>query len=295
VKIGFIGLGTMGKPMVRNLIEAGYTVSVYDRVAKAVNEMAAAGAAPNESCRKAAEASEAVITMVPDSPDVEAVVTGEDGVLAGMAAGGTIIDMSSISPSVTRHLAALCEERGIEYLDAPVSGGEPGAVAGTLSIMVGGKKDVFERFVPIFEVLGKSINYMGASGLGQTTKLCNQIICALNIQAVCEGLMLGACAGIDLEKLISVVSAGAAGSWMVSNLGPKIIKGDHEPGFKIKLQQKDLRLALDTAASLSLPLPGTGVVHQMFRAAEAAGCGEKGTQAAVTALEMLAGKKIYDA
>jgi 3-hydroxyisobutyrate dehydrogenase len=177
-------------------------------------------------------------------------------------------------------------------LDAPVSGGDIGAKQGTLSIMVGGPKDAFEKCLPLFEILGKRITHMGGNGMGQATKLCNQVVCGLNIQAVCEGLMLGAKSGLDLKKLLEVVTAGAAGSWMLSNLGPKMLKNDFEPGFKIEHQQKDLRLALSAAADLGLPLPGTALVQQMIRAVEAEGMGEKGTQAAIKAMEKLAGRKL---
>jgi 3-hydroxyisobutyrate dehydrogenase len=179
-------------------------------------------------------------------------------------------------------------------LDAPVSGGDSGAKQGTLSIMVGGLKEVFDKNLSILNVLGKKITFMGSSGMGQTTKLCNQVICALNIQAVSEGLMLGAKAGLDLNKLLEVVTAGAASSWMLSNLGPKIVVGDLRPGFKIRHQQKDLRLVLSFAEELKLPLPGTSLVQQMLRIVEAEGFEEKGTQAAIVAMEKLSGKKIVD-
>ena len=198
-----------------------------------------------------------------------------------------VIDMSTISPTVTREIAEVASIQGVDYLDAPVTGGETGAIAGTLSIMVGGKPEVFAKRLPILQAMGKNIVHMGEVGMGQTAKLCNQVICVLNIQAACEGLMLGAKAGLDLEKLHSVVSAGSAGSWMLSNLAPKMLARDFEPGFKVKLQQKDLRLALSAADELSVPLPGTGLVHSLFNAVEAAGMGEKGTQALITALEKL--------
>jgi 3-hydroxyisobutyrate dehydrogenase len=200
--------------------------------------------------------------------------------------------MSSISPTVTLKVANELGAKGVKVLDAPVSGGEIGAKQATLSIMVGGEKTTFDEYLPILQVLGKRITHMGSNGMGQTTKLCNQVICALNIQAVCEGLMLGAKAGLDLKKLLEVVTAGAAGSWMLSNLGPKIVERDMRPGFKIKHQQKDLKTVLSFASELSLPLPATALVQQMFRAVEAEGLGEQGTQAAIVAMEKLAGKKV---
>ncbi|MCD6529053.1 NAD(P)-dependent oxidoreductase [Candidatus Bathyarchaeota archaeon] len=291
-RIGFIGLGVMGKPMAMNLLKAGYPLTVWNRTRSKMEDLVKMGAAPGESPKDVAEKSDIVITMVTDSAAVEAVILGPSGVIEGVRPGMIVIDMSTISPSVTRRIAEKLKEKGVEMLDAPVSGGDIGAKQGTLSIMVGGSEEVFKECLPIFEVLGKRITYMGTNGMGQMTKLCNQVICALNIQAVCEGLMLGAKAGLDLEKLLSVVTAGAAGSWMLSNLGPKIIKRDFEPGFKMVHQLKDLRLALAQASELNVPLPGTALVNQMFKAVEAAGLGEKGTQAAIVAVEKLAGFKV---
>ena len=289
MRIGFIGLGTMGRPMVANLLKAGFPVTVYGRRKLIVDELIGQGASSAGSPREVAQASDVVITMLPDSPDVREVVIGENGILSGAKPGMIVIDMSTISPSVTREIAETASKQDVDYLDAPVSGGEPGAAAGTLSIMVGGKSEVFEKCMAIFEALGKNIVHMGGVGMGQAAKLCNQVICVLNIEAVCEGLFLGAKSGLDLEKLLSVVSNGAAGSWMLANLGPKMLARDFEPGFRVKLQQKDLRLALAAADELKLALPGMSLVHQLFNTVEAAGMGEKGTQALVTALEKLAG------
>lgn len=292
MRIGFTGLGTMGRPMVRNLLKAGFEVTIYGRRPPIVNELVSQGARSAGSPKEVAQTSDVVITMLPDSPDVKEVVTGENGLLSGTRPGMVIIDMSTISPTVTREIAEIASRQEVDYLDAPVTGGEPGALAGTLSIMVGGKPEVFGKCLPILQAMGKNIVHMGDVGMGQTAKLCNQVICVINIQAACEGLMLGAKAGLDLEKLLSVVSAGSAGSWMLSNLGPKMLARDFEPGFKVKLQEKDLRLALAAADELSLPLPGTGLVHSLFNAVEAAGMGEKGTQALITALEKLAGRTL---
>ena len=293
-RIGFIGLGVMGKPMAMNLLKAGYPMTVWNRTRSKMNDLLAEGAEGADSPKEVAEKSEVVITMVTDSPDVEEVVLGPNGVIHGVRPGLILIDMSTISPSVARKVAEKLAEKGVKMLDAPVSGGEIGAIKGTLSIMVGGPKEAFDECLPILEVLGKRITYMGPNGMGQTTKLCNQVICALNIQAVCEGLMLGAKAGLDLKKLLDVVTAGAAGSWMLSNLGPKMVERDFRPGFKIRHQQKDLRLVLSFAAELGLPLPGTALVQQMLRAVEAEGLGEKGTQAAIVAMEKLAGRKLSE-
>ena len=293
-KIGFIGLGVMGKPMAMNLLEAGYPLTVWNRTRSKMDDLLAKGAPATESPKQVAERSEVVITMVTDSPDVEDVVLGPQGVIHGAHPGLVLIDMSTISPTVAQKVAKKLSEKGIKMLDAPVSGGDIGAQKGTLSIMVGGPKETFDECLPILEVLGKRITHMGSNGMGQTTKLCNQVVCGLNIQAVCEGLMLGAKAGLDLNKLLNVVTAGAAGSWMLSNLGPKMVEGDMRPGFKIRHQQKDLRLVLSFAAELGLPLPGTALVQQMLRAAEAGGMGEKGTQAAIVAMEKLSGKKLTE-
>lgn len=290
--VGFIGLGTMGRPMVRNLLKAGHRVTIYGRRRTIVEELVSEGAQTKDSPCQVAEVSTVTITMLPDSPDVEQVVTGSDGILDGANAGDIIIDMSTISPFVAQKIAKVAADKGVDFLDAPVSGGESGAIEGTLSIMVGGPEPAFTRCMPIFQALGKHITYMGESGSGQLTKLCNQVICALNIEAVCEGLALGAKSGLNMSKLLHVVSGGAASSWMLSNLAPKMLSRDFDPGFKIDLQQKDLRLALATAERVKLPLPGTGLTHQLFRIAQAAGHGDKGTQALITCLETLGDFKI---
>jgi 3-hydroxyisobutyrate dehydrogenase len=286
-KIGFIGLGVMGKPMASNLVTAGYSLTVWNRTRSKMNKLISQGATGADSPKEVAEKSDIVITIVSDSPDVEEIILGDNGVIRGAHDGLILIDMSTISPDVTRKLSEELAQKKVLMLDAPVSGGDVGARQGTLSIMVGGSAEVFERCLPILQILGKRITHMGPIGMGQTTKLCNQVVCALNIQAVCEGLALGSKAGIDLEKLLEVVTAGAAGSWMLSNLGPKMLKEDYEPGFKIGHQLKDLRLALSFAEKIGLPLPGTALVQQMFRATEAWKLSEKGTQAAVLAMQKL--------
>jgi len=250
-------------------------------------ELGAEGAA---SPKEVAERSDVVVTMLSDSPDVEAVVLGPLGVIEGARAGGLVIDMSTISPEVTRRVASVLGERGVDMLDAPVSGGEVGARDATLSIMVGGSRSRFLEAEPIFRAMGKRVMYMGESGMGQAAKLCNQVICAINIQAVCEGLMLGASFGLDLGKLLEVVTAGAAGSWQLSNLGPKMVSRDFTPGFRVRHQLKDVRLALEAAADLSLPLPVLGLVQQLFRVAEREGLGDAGTQALVVCLEKMVGR-----
>jgi len=291
-RIGFIGLGVMGKPMALNLLKAGYKLTVWNRTRSKMDELLAAGASGANSPKDVAEKSDIVVTMVTDSSDVEEVVLGEEGIIHSAHPGLIMIDMSTISPTIAKKIAQTLSKRGAKMLDAPVSGGEVGAKEAALSIMVGGPEETFEECLPILKALGKRITHMGPNGTGQTTKLCNQAICALNVQAVCEGLMLGARAGLDLRKLLEVVTAGAANSWMLSNLGPKMVEGDYRPGFRIRHQQKDLRLVLSFAAELGLPMPGTALVQQMLRAVEAEGMGENGTQAAIVAMEKLGGKKL---
>ncbi|MCJ7608997.1 NAD(P)-dependent oxidoreductase [Candidatus Bathyarchaeota archaeon] len=288
-RIGFIGLGVMGKHMARNLIKAGFTLTIWNRTRSKMNDLIDIGATAAASPRVVAEKSDVIVTMVSDSPDVESVVLGDNGVIEGSRKGQLVIDMSTISPDVTRSIAARLSEKEVDMLDAPVSGGEAGARDAALSIMVGGPRNRYEEAQPVLKAMGKRITYMGGNGMGQTAKLCNQVICALNIQAVCEGLMLGASAGLDLNSLLEVVTAGAANSWQLSNLGPKMVKRDFTPGFRIRHQLKDIRLALATAEGLKLPLPATGLVQQLFRAAEAEGLGEQGTQALIAGIEEIAG------
>lgn len=287
-RIGFIGLGIMGKPMCANLLKAGYTLTVWNRSQPSIDTVVGYGAAAGASPADVAAQSDIIITIVTDSPDVEKVVLGEGGVIEGAQPGAVVIDMTTMSPAVTRDIAAKLAEKGVDMLDAPVSGGDVGAKNGTLSIMVGGKEEVFERCLPVFQAMGKNILHIGPHGAGQTTKLCNQIAVAVNMLAGCEAIMLAARSGIDPHKMLQAISAGAAGSWMISNLAPRIVNGDFAPGFMIRLAQKDLRLVLEAAAQLDLPLPGTSLMNQVWRAVEADGGGDLGTQAAIKALEKLA-------
>lgn len=288
-RIGLIGLGIMGKPMARNLLKAGYPLTVYSRGRSAVEALLADGAAGARSSQEVAERSDVVITMVTDTPDVRQVILGEHGVLTGMQGGGIIIDMSTISPSVTREIAEVAKTKGVHFLDAPVSGGEGGAMAGTLSIMVGGEAEVFTACLPILQAMGKNIIHVGGTGTGQLTKLCNQIAVAVTNLAMSEALVFAARAGVDLEKMHQAISGGAAGSWQLSNLAPRIFQRDFAPGFMVKLQQKDLRLVLQEADRLRLALPATSLVHSLFNALETLGAGDEGTQALVKVLEQLAG------
>ena len=287
MRLGFIGLGIMGQPMAKHLLNAGHTLTVWNRSRPGIDALLEAGADEGSTPAEVASSSEVVFTMVSDSPDVEAVALGETGILHGAAPGLVHIDTSTISPGVTRSIAAQYAERGVELLDAPVSGGEGGAVNATLSIMVGGKPEVFERCKPLFEVIGKTITYCGPSGAGQTVKLCNQVAVSVTNMAVCEALVLAKKAGVSPMTMIEAIQGGAAGSWQLSNLAPRMVQGDYRPGFKVWHQRKDLRLALEVAGENSLPLPATALVAQLFASLEADGLREAGTQALVRALEKI--------
>lgn len=287
MKIGFIGLGIMGLPMAKNLLKAGFTVVANNRSRKAVEELVALGAEEARTNREVAQRSEVVITMLPDTPDVQEVLFGKEGVLEGARPGSIVVDMSTISPKASAEMAKTFRGKGVHMLDAPVSGGQKGAVDGTLSIMVGGDADIFAKCMPIFNALGKTVTLVGPNGAGETVKLCNQVICALNIVSMCEGMRLCRKAGVEVSKMVDVVSGGLGASNILTNLAPKILKEDMAPGFKLRLQQKDIRLALQLAEELKLPLPASGLAHQIFRIAESKGMGDNGTQALIKAYELL--------
>ena len=287
-RIGFVGLGIMGKPMARNLLKAGYALTVYSRRRESVEALITEGAQGVNSLREVGERSTVVITMVTDTPDVQQVVLGSDGLLSSLPSGGTIIDMSTISPTATREIAVATQTKGIHFLDAPVSGGEGGAIAGTLSIMVGGEASTFNSCLPILQAMGKNIIHVGPSGSGQLVKLCNQIAVAVTNLAMSEALIFAAKAGVNLEHMHQAISGGAAGSWQLSNLAPRVFQRDFAPGFMVKLQQKDLRLVLQEADRLRLALPATSLVHNLFNALESMGAENEGTQALVKVLERLA-------
>ncbi|MBI2936475.1 MAG: NAD(P)-dependent oxidoreductase [Chloroflexi bacterium] len=289
MRVGFIGLGLMGTPMSKNLLKAGFTVVAWNRTSSKTEELARQGALVAGSPAEVGAQSEVIITMVTDSPDVEQVVLGPGGVREGVLPGSVVVDMSTISPAVTRSIGERLQPLGVSLLDAPVSGGVMGAINGTLSIMVGGDRPVFERCLPVLQAMGQRITYCGASGAGQVTKLVNQVIVAGTLAAICEGLVFAAKAGADLEAVFQAVTGGAANSWQLENLGARILKGDFTPGFMVKLQQKDLRLVLEAAATLQLPLFTTPVVQQLFQVVARQGHGEEGTQAYIKALEQLAG------
>ncbi len=284
-RIGFIGLGIMGKPMAQNLLKAGFELTVYNRSKPAVDVLASMGAKAAGSPKAVAERSDVVITMVNDSEAVEEVVLGREGVIEGAHEGLVLVDMSTISPSVTRSISASLAARGVAALDAPVSGGDVGAREGTLTIMVGGANQVFEDCLPVLQALGKKLVYMGPTGAGQLTKLANQILVACNMVGVSECLNFAKKAGLDADRLIDSLSAGAASSWSLVNLGPKMARRDFAPGFKVRLLQKDLRYVLATADDLGAPLPATTLVHQLYRKLEEKGLGDVGTQALLTAIE----------
>jgi 3-hydroxyisobutyrate dehydrogenase len=286
--VGFIGIGIMGQPMARNLLKAGYSVCVFSRTKSRATAICAEGARWQGSPANVAQASEIVISMVPDSPDVEVVYLGEQGVVSGLQHGTLCIDMSTIAPDVARAVAKAVEQKGGRFLDAPVSGGKTGAESGKLAIMVGGDAADVARAKPVFEAMGKATIHCGPVGYGQLTKLCNQILCGLNLLAVCEAMVLARKVGLDPKVMLQATSSGAAGSWALENLGNRMISRDFAPMFMIDLQQKDLRIALSTAAKDNTPLPGTALVNQLLVANQAMGEGREGTQAMVKTLERMA-------
>jgi 3-hydroxyisobutyrate dehydrogenase len=273
--------------MAKHLLDAGHGLTVWNRSRPGIDALLEAGAAEGADPADVAARSEVVITMVGDAPDVQRVALDEDGIIAGGQRGLVHVDMTTISPGVTRSIAQAYAAKGIEMLDAPVSGGEGGAVNATLSIMIGGKPEVFDRCRPLFEAMGRTITYCGPAGAGQTVKLCNQVAVSVTNLAVCEALVLAAKAGVAPATMLEAIQGGAAGSWQLSNLGPRMLQGDFRPGFKVWHQRKDLRHALDLAREIDLPLPATALVSQLFATVEGDGHGEAGTQALVKALEKL--------
>lgn len=288
MKIGFIGLGIMGKPMARNLMKAGHTVIVYDIVKENTEVMVEEGASERNSAREVAEECKVIITVLPNSPHVRAAVMGKNGVLEGASAGSILIDMSSIAPQVSKEISEACEKQGIEMLDAPVSGGEPKAIDGTLSIMVGGKEEVFKQVYDILMAMGGSAVYCGEIGAGNTTKLANQIIVALNIAAVSEAFMLSTKAGVDPDKVFNAIRGGLAGSTVMNAKIPMIMERNFKPGFKIDLHIKDLNNALDTGHEIGVPLPLTANVMEMLQKLHADGHGQEDHSAIAKYYEKIA-------
>jgi 2-hydroxy-3-oxopropionate reductase len=265
-KIGFIGLGIMGKPMARNLLKAGYELVVFDVVPERMEELVQAGAAAGSSSKDVAARSEVIITMLPNSPHVREAVLGRDGVLEGAKPGTILVDMSSIAPLASQQIAARAQEKGVAMLDAPVSGGEPKAVAGTLAIMVGGPRETFEQVKDILGKMGASVTHVGDIGSGNITKLANQIIVALNIAAMSEAMVLATKAGVDPERVFQAIRGGLAGSAVLDAKMPLALKGNFKPGFRIELHIKDLANALDTAHELGVPVPLSSAVMEVMQA-----------------------------
>jgi len=288
MEIGWIGTGIMGAPMVRRLLRAGHRVRVFNRTRAKAQALADDGATLADHPGDAVRGAEAVFTMVPDTPDVEQVV---EHVAPALEAGRILIDMSTVAPAGARRVAERLGKQKVDFLDAPVSGGEPGAIEGTLTIMVGGRREAFDRARPLLDHLGKRITYMGPAGSGQLTKLVNQVAVAVNLEATVEALLLAARGGLDPALALEAIGAGAAASWQLNNLGPKIIAHDYRPGFLIKLLRKDLRLLSEVARETKTPLPGLSLVSTLFDAASAQGHDSDGTQALATVLAAMASAK----
>jgi 2-hydroxy-3-oxopropionate reductase len=287
--IGFIGLGIMGRPMARNLLKAGYPLVVHSRSRGPVDEIVNAGAKAASSPKEVAAQCDVLITMLPNSPDVELVALGKDGIIEGARSGLLFVDMSTISPIVSKKVGEALAAKGVKMLDAPVSGGEKGAIDGALSIMVGGDKAVFEQVLPIFQAMGKTITLLGPLGFGGFTKLANQIIVAVNLTALAEALTLGKKAGLDRELLLTALGGGLAGSKCLEQKKPNYIAGTYNPGFKIDLHFKDLGLIMESARALGVPLPATAVVQELFNAMRVKGRGGLDHSGVITLLEDLAG------
>jgi 2-hydroxy-3-oxopropionate reductase len=284
--IGFIGLGIMGKPMARNLIRAGYSLVVHNRGRGPVDELAKEGAKAGSSAKDVAQQSDVIITMLPDSPDVEAVVLGNDGVLEGLKPGATLVDMSTIVPATARRVADEVRKKGGKALDAPVSGGEKGATEATLSIMVGGPQDVFDAVLPIFQALGKNIVLVGESGAGQIAKAANQLVVGVTIEAVAEALALASAAGVDPAKVRAVLLGGFAQSKILDVHGQRMLDGNYVPGFKAKLHQKDMRIVTQTAQEVGLDVPGGQLALDRFTKLVDGGGGDEDHSALRTLLKV---------
>ena len=291
--VGFIGLGIMGRPMAKNLMEAGYELVLQNRSPEKAEGLAEEGnATAARSPREVAEACDLVITMLPDSPDVEAVVAGEGGVLEGIRDSALLVDMSTISPVVTEELAAKVREKGASMLDAPVSGGDVGAIEGALSIMVGGSKEDFERARPLFDVMGKVATHVGPIGAGQVVKACNQIVVALTIEAVSEALVLGSKGGVAPEKILDVLGGGLAGNKVMEVKREKMLEHSFDPGFRIELHHKDLGIALAAGREYGVTLPVTAIVDQMLETLKMRGKGDRDHSAILTLIEESSGHEI---
>jgi len=291
-QIGFIGLGVMGKPMAKNLMKAGYSLCVYDIVQEPVKELVASGAKAARSAKEVGEKAEIVITIVPTSKEVQEVYLNEDGVLAGIKSGSIIVDMSTIDPIVSREVAAAALEKKVEMLDAPVSGGQVGATEGTLTIMVGGTEEIFTECKDIFAAMGKNIYYCGPIGAGEISKIVNNMVLAICMQATCEGMILGTKAGVQPKTLFEIMSKSSAQNWALNPyMAKKAFKGDFEPGFMVDLMYKDLGLAQNLASAYKVPILFGAEVRQVFEMARVAGKGRKDFSAILTTLEDIVGVK----
>ncbi|HLH75464.1 MAG TPA: NAD(P)-dependent oxidoreductase [Candidatus Binataceae bacterium] len=288
MEIAWIGTGIMGAPMARRLLRAGHRVRVFNRTAEKARALAAQGAVVAGNVPEAVRGAEVTFSMVPDTPDVEQVIAAATPALAR---GALMIDMSTVAPAAAEQMAQTLSQHGVDFLDAPVSGGETGAIEGSLTIMVGGKEEAFNRAKPLFEPLGSRVTYMGAAGSGQMTKLVNQIAVAVNLQATVEALLMAQRGGLEPARVLEAIGAGAAASWQLNNLGPKIIARDYRPGFFIQLLRKDLRLVGEAARQRHAPLPATALVTALFEAAAAQGHDRDGTQALAAVLQALAGDR----
>ena len=292
-KIGFVGLGMMGLPMARNLVEDGYSVNVFDLNEATVNAAKEFGASSSDSAADTASLSDIVITMVPDSEHVEAVIAGANGILEGLKPGSVVVDMSTIDPETGKKMAKLIEAKGSNFIDAPVTGGVGGAEAGTLSILVGGNAEVFERALPVLNVLGGDVSHMGPVGSGHTTKIANQLIGVATLAGISEAFVLAKKSGLDMQTFFDAVKNGAGRSWALETLGPKILDGDFAPGFMVKHMQKDLRLAGQLAADTGTALPTSTLIAQLYRSVQADGpdAVNQGHQALVQAIEKMSNEK----
>jgi 2-hydroxy-3-oxopropionate reductase len=292
--IGYIGLGLMGKPMARNLLKAGYKVVVHNRSQSVVKELVAEGAAKAGSPREVAELTEIVFTNLPDSPDVEAVTLGSNGLIEGVSPGMILIDNSTIKPSTARNIAEIMADKNVDCLDAPVSGGDIGAINGTLTIMVGGSKQAFDRVLPILQAVGKSITHIGDAGTGQITKCANQIMVAAQMVAMGELLILAKKSGADPEKVTQAIKGGAAQCWTLDVKTPRLFEGNRQPGFKAYMQAKDLGIVMDTARQYGIPLPGTAANTQLFNAMLEMDMAELDNSAVIGVIETLAGQQLLE-
>lgn len=293
-RLGFIGLGIMGQGMAANLVGAGHEVHIWNRTQSKMETLVERGAVAETSAAEVARHSELIFICVSDTPDVEEVILGEEGVLIGAHEGALVVDMSTIRPSTAQALSQRLEREGLHMLDAPVSGGSEGAAAGTLAIMVGGDQDQVDRAMPFLTAMGNRITHVGGPGHGQMAKMVNQILVVGHALAMSEALIFAQAGGLDLDKTLEAVTGGAAGSWMLSHRGPQILDRDWRPGFTIDLQQKDLRLALEQAEDMGVPLMGTSVIHQLYGTLQQAGLGGEGNHALIKALERLAGFEVGD-